>query len=88
MPSAAVHRETRQVAAQVAGQRWIRRIESCIKVVKCDGMDGSVDGWRMPDESWLDMERADDGVVLVVNVMRAECKEPPECFKDDEEFLV
>jgi hypothetical protein len=51
-------------------------------------MDGSVDGWRMPDESWLDMERADDGVVLVVNVMRAECKESPECLKDDEDFLV
>jgi hypothetical protein len=42
----------------------------------------------MPDESWLDIETAEDGETFFVNVVLEETKEDRkrvECFTDDEE---
>jgi hypothetical protein len=44
--------------------------ERCISVIQCDGMDNAVGSWRTPDASWLDMEEADEGQGMIIDMVR------------------
>ncbi len=46
----------------------------------------TADGWRTPDASWLDMEEADKGKALLVNVVKAEGKRLQQFFTNEQEF--
>jgi hypothetical protein len=51
-------------------------------------MEDPENRWRTPETSWLDMEEAMEGEVLVINMMRAEEDKPPRCLTEEEEFQV
>jgi hypothetical protein len=54
--------------------------EGCANVNQYNGMDDIADGF------WLDMEEANDGKGLVVNVMKTKEERLPNCLSDEEEF--
>jgi hypothetical protein len=60
--------------------------KGCVIVIQCTGTYATAGGWRTHDASWLSMEEADNGEVLVVNVMQAGKERLPKCLMNEEEF--
>ncbi len=48
-------------------------------------MDNSADRWKTPNASWLNMERAGEGEVLITKLKAGE-ERLLKCLTDEEEF--